>query len=135
MVYLFKFCWQNVFLVILVLYMLIYALQLQCMLYKLIYFLKQSTVVFSVSQNDSFIIKVIHHQKLRADLSCTQILVMDQFVKLSLVLIMTLHVFTVYSQEWKWLFRDLKKMFFKNMLLFMRLHLCFHLESVNFRRS
>lgn len=79
--------------------MLIYALQLQCMLYKLIYFLKQSTVVFSVSQNDSFIIKVIHHQKLRADLSCTQILVMDQFVKLSLVLIMTLHVFTVYSQE------------------------------------
>lgn len=79
--------------------MLIYALQLQCMLYKLIYFLKQSTVVFSVSQNDSFIIKVIHHQKLRAGLSYTQILVIDQFVKLSLVLIMTLHVFTVYSQE------------------------------------
>lgn len=62
-------------------------------------FLSNGTVVFSVSQNDSFIIKVIHHQKLRADLSCTQILVMDQFVKLSLVLIMTLHVFTVYSQE------------------------------------
>lgn len=62
-------------------------------------FLSKGTVVFSVSQNDSFIIKVIHHQKLRADLSCTQILVMDQFVKLSLVLIMTLHVFTVYSQE------------------------------------
>lgn len=79
--------------------MLIYALQLQCMLYKLIYFLKQSTVVFSVSQNDSFIIKVIHHQKLRAGLSYTQILVIDQFVKLSLVLIMTVHVFTVYSQE------------------------------------
>lgn len=84
---------------LLVLYMLIYALQLQCMLYKLIYFLKQSTVVFSVSQNDSFIIKVIHHQKLRAGLSYTQILVIDQFVKLSLVLIMTVHVFTVYSQE------------------------------------
>lgn len=80
-------------------YMLIYALQLQCMLYKLIYFHKQSTVVFSVSQNDSFIIKVIHHQKLRAGLSYTQILVIDQFVKLSLVLIMTVHVFTVYSQE------------------------------------
>lgn len=79
--------------------MLIYALQLQCMLDKLIYFLKQSTVVFSVSQNDSFIIKVIHHQKLRAGLSYTQILVIDQFVKLSLVLIMTVHVFTVYSQE------------------------------------
>lgn len=79
--------------------MLIYALQLQCMLYKLIYFLKQSTVVFSVSQNDSFIIKVIHHQKLRAGLSYTQILVIDQFVKLSFVLIMTVHVFTVYSQE------------------------------------
>lgn len=79
--------------------MLIYALQLQCMLYKLIYFLKQSTVVFSVSQNDSFIIKVIHHQKLRAGLSYTQILVIDQFVKLSLVLIMTVHVFTVYSQQ------------------------------------
>lgn len=79
--------------------MLIYALQLQCMLYKLIYFLKQSTVVFSVSQNDPFIIKVIHHQKLRAGLSYTQILVIDQFVKLSLVLIMTVHVFTVYSQE------------------------------------
>lgn len=80
--------------------MLIYALQLQCMLYKLIYFLKQSiTVVFSVSQNDSFIIKVIHNQKLRAGLSYTQILVIDQFVKLSLVLIMTVHVFTVYSQE------------------------------------
>lgn len=79
--------------------MLIYALQIQCMLYKLIYFLKQSTVVFSVSQNDSFIIKVIHHQKLRAGLSYTQILVIDQFVKLSLVLIMTVHVFTVYSQE------------------------------------
>lgn len=79
--------------------MLINALQLQCMLYKLIYFLKQSTVVFSVSQNDSFIIKVIHHQKLRAGLSYTQILVIDQFVKLSLVLIMTVHVFTVYSQE------------------------------------
>lgn len=79
--------------------MLIYALQLQCMLYKLIYFLKQSTVVFSVSQNDSFIIKVIHHQKLRAGLSYTQILVIDQFAKLSLVLIMTVHVFTVYSQE------------------------------------
>lgn len=79
--------------------MLIYALQLQCMLYKLIYFLKQSTVVFSVSQNDSFIIKVIHHQKLRAGLSYTQILVIDQFVKLSLVLILTVHVFTVYSQE------------------------------------
>lgn len=79
--------------------MLIYALQLQCMLYKLIYFLKQSTVVFSVSQNDSFIIKVIHHQKLRAGLSYTQILVIDQFVKPSLVLIMTVHVFTVYSQE------------------------------------
>lgn len=79
--------------------MLIYALQLQCMLYKLIYFLKQSTVVFSVSQNDLFIIKVIHHQKLRAGLSYTQILVIDQFVKLSLVLIMTVHVFTVYSQE------------------------------------
>lgn len=62
-------------------------------------FLSKGTVVFSVSQNDSFIIKVIHHQKLRADLSCTQILVMDQFVKLSLLLIMTLHVFTVYSQE------------------------------------
>lgn len=62
-------------------------------------FLKQSTVVFSVSQNDSFIIKVIHHQKLRAGLSYTQILVIDQFVKLSLVLIMTVHVFTVYSQE------------------------------------
>lgn len=62
-------------------------------------FLSKGTVVFSVSQNDSFIIKVIHHQKLRADLSCTQILVMDQVVKLSLVLIMTLHVFTVYSQE------------------------------------
>lgn len=62
-------------------------------------FLSKGTVVFSVSQNDLFIIKVIHHQKLRADLSCTQILVMDQFVKLSLVLIMTLHVFTVYSQE------------------------------------
>lgn len=79
--------------------MLIYALQLQCMLYKLIYFLKQSTVVFSVSQNDSFIIKVIHQQKLRAGLSYTQILVIDQFVKLSLVLILTVHVFTVYSQE------------------------------------
>lgn len=79
--------------------MLINALQLQCMLYKLIYFLKQSTVVFSVSQNDSFIIKVIHHQKLRAGLSYTQILVIDQFVKLSLVLIMTVHVFTVYSQQ------------------------------------
>lgn len=79
--------------------MLIYALQLQCMLYKLIYFLKQSTVVFSVSQNDSCIIKVIHHQKLRAGLSYTQILVIDQFVKLSLVLILTVHVFTVYSQE------------------------------------
>lgn len=79
--------------------MLINALQLQCMLYKLIYFLKQSTVVFSVSQNDSFIIKVIHHQKFRAGLSYTQILVIDQFVKLSLVLIMTVHVFTVYSQE------------------------------------
>lgn len=79
--------------------MLIYALQLQCMLYKLIYFLKQSTVVFSESQNDSFIIKVIHHYKLRAGLSYTQILVIDQFVKLSLVLIMTVHVFTVYSQE------------------------------------
>lgn len=79
--------------------MLIYALQLQCMLYKLIYFLKQSTVVFSVSQNDSFIIKVIHNQKLRAGLSYTQILVIDQFVKLSLVLIMTVRVFTVYSQE------------------------------------
>lgn len=79
--------------------MLINALQLQCMLYKLIYFLKQSTVVFSVSQNDSFIIKVIHHQKLRAGLSYTQILVIDQFVKLSLVLIMTVHVFTVYCQE------------------------------------
>lgn len=79
--------------------MLIYALQLQCMLYKLIYFLKQSTVVFSESQNDSFIIKVIHHQKLRAGLSYTQILVIDQFVKLSLVLIMTVHVSTVYSQE------------------------------------
>lgn len=79
--------------------MLIYALQLQCMLYKLIYFLKQRTVVFSVSQNDSFIIKVIHHQKLRAGLSYTQILVIDQFVKLSLVLIMTVHVSTVYSQE------------------------------------
>lgn len=64
------------------------------------FFLKQSTVVFSVSQNDSFIlIKVIHHQKLRAGLSYTQILVIDQFVKLSLVLIMTVHVFTVYSQE------------------------------------
>lgn len=62
-------------------------------------FLSKGTVVFSVSQNDSFIIKVIHHQKLRAGLSCTQILVMDQFVKLSLVLIMTVHVFTVYSQE------------------------------------
>lgn len=62
-------------------------------------FLSKGTVVFSVSQNDLFIIKVIHHQKLRADLSCTQILVMDQFVKLSLVLIMTVHVFTVYSQE------------------------------------
>lgn len=79
--------------------MLINALQLQCMLYKLIYFLKQSTVVFSVSQNDSFIIKVIHQQKLRAGLSYTQILVIDQFVKLSLVLILTVHVFTVYSQE------------------------------------
>lgn len=62
-------------------------------------FLSKGTVVFSVSQNDSFIIKVIHHQKLRAGLSCTQILVMDQYVKLSLVLIMTVHVFTVYSQE------------------------------------
>lgn len=70
-----------------------------CFTNSFIFLSKVRTVVFSVSQNDSFIIKVIHHQKLRAGLSYTQILVIDQFVKLSLVLIMTVHVFTVYSQE------------------------------------
>lgn len=71
-------------------------------------FLSQGTVVFPVSQKDFFIIKVTHLQKLRAGLSCTPILAMDQFVKLSSVL-MTVPVLTVCSQERKWLFLDLKK--------------------------